>query len=448
MKTNEFKNMIDTILTEQVKNIILEQVSEGKKQVYHIKCNGEPIDTFNSKEEAESHLDIYKKNHPGKQFIIEMDEYDSDGDMIDKLDELGQDLEEKENENMEKNPVKVKSLAEAILHAKENNKKKIKVNNIVHDVEESWKQLQEEEGECMECGDMNEDSNGKECPHCHGEGKHNDGTKCEKCHGTGKIKDEHKMEFKRGVDLGKSFEKMKSKLEEDDECDECSEKMEMPEGFDEYVKKMGSDMKTIEKYRIVKKPETMKESKNKKLRLKESEFIELINKMVTEAMKGEPGIPGIPGVTITKKSQSGSKKDNDQHLSDVGKKIKDYLSFDGNDNPEFPHQIGGDKMAVNNTEDEDETVDDNRGRMMVDINYDNEPSKTFKQRAKDALEGSTKLGNPKDAANAIPSKLGNKIEKQGEKLQKIKKQEPRYPKETLPIKTVKENRISLSDLLD
>ena len=110
MNTKELNDLVESIVLNEIKNTIINE-SNHNSEVFHIKCNGEPIDTFNSKEEAESHLDIYKKNHPGKQFIIEMDEYDSDGDMIDKLDELGQDLEEKENENMEKKSGKSKKFS-------------------------------------------------------------------------------------------------------------------------------------------------------------------------------------------------------------------------------------------------------------------------------------------------------------------------------------------------
>lgn len=518
MKPNEFNSLIQEILTEQVKNAIIESISEGKKEVFHIKCDGEPVDTFNTKEEAEAHLDIYKKQHPGKQFIIEKSVYESDVDMIDKLDEMGQQLEEKENQNMEKTPVKVKSIAEAILHAKENNKKKIKINNESYDVDEYWKRLQEEEGldendECMECGEMKEEDE-KECKHCGGTGKHGDDD-CEKCNGNGK----QKKELMKSIDLNKSFEKFKSMKNMMDDPVKWQKKeredrnLDLPEGFDDYVKKMGDDMKTSKNDRIVKEPDTVKESEdekitlwyvtndkdhvknisktekdaekfldkalkgngsvhrkkvskkdyddekitvsniknineNKKIRLKESEFVNLISKIVTEAMKGQPGIPGIPGVTVTKKAQEASKKESDSNTSDVEKKMKDYLSFDGNDNPEFPNQIGGDKMAVNNTEDQDETVEDNRGRMMVDLDYDTEPSETFKKRVDAALNGDSKMGNPKDAANAIPSKLGTKIKKDGERAQKLKKEEPLYHKEPAPIRNVNESGLKMDTLIN
>jgi hypothetical protein len=81
----------------------------------------------------------------------------------------------------------------------------------------------------------------------------------------------------------------------------------------------------------------MYESKTKKLRLKESELISLITKMVSES---------IPGLEAAKNSHRESGKENNVHLADVDKKMKDYLSFNGNDNPEFPKAIGkGDKVV-------------------------------------------------------------------------------------------------------
>ena len=108
-------------------------------------------------------------------------------------------------------------------------------------------------------------------------------------------------------------------------------------------------------------------------------------RMVNEAMKGEPGIPGIPGVTITKKAQSASKKENDGHVKDVEKKMKDYLNFDGNDNPEFPKQIGkGEKVARENTKEQDEEVAKNFAGL-ENLQYDGEPSEQFKKRLKMAI---------------------------------------------------------------
>ena len=87
----------------------------------------------------------------------------------------------------------------------------------------------------------------------------------------------------------------------------------------------------------------------------------------------------VPGINITNKIHGESGKENDESIKDVTQKIKDYTTFEGNDNPEFPKQIGkGEKVARVNTKDEDETVEDNRGRGPEDLTYDQEPSDQFK----------------------------------------------------------------------
>ncbi len=396
MKTKELNSLVETFITNTIKDKIIESIGGEKSEKHHIICNGEPIDSFDNEDEAKTNLEIYKKEHPDKEFIIEKGVYESHDDMLDKLDEMGEKLEENQTEDMEKKPIKVKSLAEAIMNAKERGIKKIRINNETYDVNESWSKLEEGEGAtCGKCGKV----------------------VCE----CGEVKEDK-------FDLGKAFDKFK-KEDEEGECNECGDgKYDLPEGFDEYVKKMGKKDKkdSIVKDKDVDQMEVdetedvqiVKESgKKKKVKLKESEFIKLISEMVNNTLKKQTGVPGI---SVTKKAQDASKKENESNSTEVGKKLKDYLNFDGNDNPEFPHQIGGDKMAIQNTDEQDEIVADNRGSGVEDAKYDIEPNETFKERAKEALEGSSKMGNPKDAANAIDTKLGEKI---GKKIDRKKEKE-------------------------
>ena len=60
MKLSEINNIINQVINEEVKNTILKESSNNEKEVYHIKLNGEPIATFNSREEAEEELPKYK----------------------------------------------------------------------------------------------------------------------------------------------------------------------------------------------------------------------------------------------------------------------------------------------------------------------------------------------------------------------------------------------------
>jgi Na+/phosphate symporter len=179
--------------------------------------------------------------------------------------------------------------------------------------------------------------------------------------------------------------------------------------------------------------------KNKKtLRLSESQLVELIQKMVNES--------SIP--TATTKAQGESKKENDENLSNVDKKMKDYLSIPGNNNNEFPKQNQkGENVKVNPTSEEAEMIDDEKGRGLENLNYDHEPSSRFKERLKKALEGDSTMGNGQDAANVVKSDLSKKIEKEVKRKEEAKKEEPLYKKEPVPVKTMNESDNKKSPLL-
>ena len=56
-------------------------------------------------------------------------------------------------------------------------------------------------------------------------------------------------------------------------------------------------------------------------------------------------------------------------------------------------------MAVNPTEKQEEYIEDvMRGGTMINLDYDFEPSESFKNRLKMALEGDSKMGNSQEAA--------------------------------------------------
>jgi hypothetical protein len=411
MKMKDINTIIENTIYNHVKSVIMEESEKGNKEVYHIKCEGEPIATFDTEEEANEELPKYKKSHPDKELIIEKGVYESHGDMIDKLDSMGEELEEKENSNMEnQEPMEGNSFIKAMLDAKEKGEETFTHDGETHDVKESWKEL--EEGEMM--GDIDEEEECKECGD-KGMSMEEEKSMCSECGG---------------------------ELNEEGMCSECGDGM-------------------------------MKESKKKKIRLKESELINLIGKMVTEAMKGEPGVPSIPGLTITKRAQSDSKKENDSHMGDVEKKMKDYLSFDGNDNPEFPKQIGkGEKMAINNTPEQADEVAKNFAGLQ-NLEYDIEPSENFKKRLKMAIEGDTLMGNapttekPKlkpsngaDKGNEAKEKSGTSIptpetakgiEKQVKDRSEDKKKRTIYAKEKVPVDTksaVNESSTKFSSLLN
>ena len=366
MKT--IQNIIDRSVYNQVKRTIINENKHKHKQgTFHITCEGDLIDTFNTEEEAKSYLNIYKKDHPEKEFIIEKTTYGSYSEMIDRMENI---KENKETKIMKKNKREVRSIAEATLDAKERGLKEFKIGNEIYDVKKTWKLLSEEEMEnCEQCGQTEEGS-------------------CNECGGM---------------------------LNEYGECDECGDTSE---------------------------ENVVMESKKTKLRLNEDQLVNLINKIVKKTMVNE----SVPGIEVTKRAQKTSGSDSKSHMSDVAKKMKKTLSFDGNDNPEFPKQIGkGEKVAHRNTKEEEETIEDYRGGGLEDLDYGYEPSDKFKDRLKKSLKGHSTMGNSHDSPNVMKSDLGEKI------LKKIDRKAKKVGKETVaswgtaikePI-VVKENKNSV-----
>jgi hypothetical protein len=448
---NTLKNIIEESLYNEVKNTILNE--NKSKEVYHITCEGEPIDSFESEEIAMKHLDIYKKKHPEKEFIIEKKEYESPSEMIDKLDEMS-DEEIKETKKMKK--IKVSSLAEAAFMAKQKKSNKFKFNGQEYNLNEYWKILEEEESQCDECRkniDENIDVEESNSFVLAADAARDAGKEeFEFPKGSGKM---HKVTIKKDIELNEekhSCSECGGELNEEDMCNECGSR-------------------------------TMKESKKVKLRLTESELVSMIKKMVEKSkineskdekekmeifyvmndkdqvkniskkesdaekfleksLKGQGKIKSktvykkdydnekvtvsniktytlnesVPGLAVTNKVKSVSKKDTDEYIKSVGDKLKKISTFDGNDNPEFPKQIGkGEKMAINPTEDQDEIIADTRGGGMEDLNYEYEPSENFKKRLKMSLEGDSKMGNSQDAANVIKTDTGKNLIKKAER---------------------------------
>jgi hypothetical protein len=361
MKLSEINNLINSVISEEIRNTIL--MESNHKEVYHIKSEGEPIATFDTEEEALEALPDYKAKSTG-ELIIEKGTYESHEDMLDKLDEMGEELEEKENTNMKnEEPIDEKLVG---------NQKNIDKNDNGKIDAEDFKILNKEEEECNECGEMNEDE----------EFEMNESAEtCNECGG----------EMKEGV------------------CNECSGGM---------------------KY----------ESKKKVLRLKESEMMELIKKIVTES---------VPGLEVTKRAQTQSKKDNESNAIEVAKKIKKATTFEGNDNPEFPKQIGkGEKVARKNTPEQEEEIEDNRGGGLEDLTYDMEPSQQFKDRVKKSLEGHSSTGNSQDYANVIKSDLGKNIADKVERKQKARKDMVMYNKDVQPTKSMNESETTTKSVLE
>ena len=440
MKVSELTTIIENIVSNEIRKTIMEE-NNGKKEVYHIKCEGIPLATFESEEEANDALPDYKAKHKDGELIIEKEVYENHDDMMDKLDEMNDQLEETDNmENTQ--PMKGNEFSGALKAAKDAGEKTFSVDGKEYDVEECWSKQMEEE---LVGGQKKLDKN------------HN-----------GKID-------------GQDFKILKGQDSSEEECDECGggymeEEEEGGDDFENmlrgrrkkhsYVDKgeespeeMGEEKKCCEKCgKEVCECGGMYESKKKTVRLTESELIKLISKMVSES---------IPGLQAAEKSHLESGKENKAHLADVETKMKKLASFDGNDNPEFPKAIGkGEKVARKNTPEQEEEIAKNYAGL-ENLEYDIEPSEQFKKRLKMAIEGDTLMGNGKvtEPASIKPSngaekgkeakeKEGNhiqtpetakKIEKQVKDREEDKKNRVLYTKEKVPVS---ESKVNFSSVLE
>ena len=394
MKVSEIKQLIESIVTDEVRKTIMEE-AEGNKEVYHIKCEGIPLGTYSSQEEAENDMDKFKEMHPGKELIIEKGVYESHDDMLDKLDEMNDQLEETNDmENTEMQPEEGNAFSGALAAAKLKGEKEFKVGDKEYDVKE--------EEECDECGGgyMEEEEEG-----------------------------------------GDDFEEMLRGRRR---------KHSYVDNSEETPDEMGEEKKSCEKCgkEVCECGGGMYESKKKTIRLTETELTKMIAKMVSES---------IPGLDAAKKSHTESGKENKANIAAVEKKIAATMKFDGNDNPEFPKAIGkGEKVARKNTPEQEDEIKKNFAGL-ENLDYDIEPSQQFKDRLKKSIEGHSTTGNapttektnvkpsngaklgeePKDKdGNVIPTpETAKGIEKQVKDRQKDKDNRELYNKQAVPVKS-------------
>ena len=427
MKVSEIKQLIESIVTDEVRKTIMEE-AEGGKEVYHIKCEGIPLGTYNSQEEAEDDMDKFKKEHPGKELIIEKGIYDSQADMIDKLDEMNDQLEETNDmENTEMQPEEGNAFSGALAAAKLKGEKEFEVDGKEYDVKE--------EEECDECGGgyMEEEEEGGDDFEEMLRGRRRKHSYVDK----GEEMDDEMGEEKKCCEkCGKEVCECGSMYEEDmtenkQMCSECGNMLTAEGECNECGSKMY-------------------ESKKKTLRLTESELTKMIAKMVNES---------IPGLDTAKKAHTESGKENKANISAVEKKIAATMKFDGNDNPKFPKAIGkGEKVARKNTPTQEDEIKKNFAGL-ENLDYDIEPDSKFKDRLKKAIEGHTTMGNapttektdvkpsngaklgeePKDKdGNVIPTpETAKGIEKQVKNRQKDKDGRELYNIRTVPTMSKK-----------
>ena len=450
MKVSELTTIIENIVSNEIRKTIMEE-NNGKKEVYHIKCEGIPLATFESEEEANDALPDYKAKHKDGELIIEKGVYENHNDMMDKLDEMNDQLEETENmENTQ--PMEGNEFSGALKAAKDAGEKTFSVDGKEYDVEECWSKQMEEE--CDECGSEMKEEDDYETVQKRGRRYERFPLKSDEDN------DEWNMD-----QLKKDFGNSDDEEKEDDDSyfeEMLRRRRRKYKSVDneEIPNEMGEEKKSCEKCgkEICECGGGIYESKKKTVRLTETELTNLIAKMVSES---------IPGLQAAEKSHLESGKENKAHLADVETKMKKLASFDGNDNPEFPKAIGkGEKVARKNTPEQEEEIAKNYAGV-ENLEYDIEPSEQFKKRLKMAIEGDTLMGNGKvtEPASIKPSngaekgkeakeKEGNhiqtpetakKIEKQVKDREEDKKNRVLYSKEKVPVS---ESKVNFSSVLD
>jgi hypothetical protein len=443
MKKDNIKEFIEETIAKEFKKLISESASN---EVYIIKNeDGDPVEQFKTEEEANKALEAYKTKNPEQELIIEPGKELS----FDELDKMSEKMENMEN--MNETSGKGHFTMEQVLKLAK------KAGEFVLDAEDALKELCEMYGEKIPAKEVFDVLDDYDMPELKSKIKVK---KVEAKEGNAfsgalaKAKEHGKDSFT--VD-GKEFDVE----EEEGECMECGEKsmqeddlekllrgkrtkahhaqhddVDMEDGAEE--EQMDEEKMTCEKCgKDLCECGDMMESK-KSLRLNESELVSLITKIVNES---------FPGATIHKAVHTGSGKQNSDSLTDVEKKIKDFLNFDGNDNPEFPNQIGGEVKARRADEEESEEVAAIRGGGLEDLAYDLDLTKETQDRHEKALKGDTTMGNSQDAANVIPSKLGEKIIKKVKRKHEEESKAPMYVKDAQPSTIVKESKIVSEEIL-
>jgi hypothetical protein len=444
MKLSEINRIVNDTISEEVRKTIIQE--SMSKEVYHIKCNGEPIATFDTEEEANEALPDYKAKSKG-ELIIEKGVYESHGDMIDKLDQMGEELEEKENKNMEnQEPIDEKLVGK---------QKNIDKNDNGKIDAEDFKLLNKEEEECVECSsEMNEEDYNIEDVNSIWE-KYSEAAF--EYHSDTLFSDEY--EFANNIISHISQDAIDNGDIDVEDSDDLEDDLKNVYGDDIMERYEDTDDEDEDEDELYESPQEcsecggqmeegvcnecsgkMMESKKKVLRLSETEMVNIIKKIVKES---------VPGIEVTKKAQSQSKKDNEDNAKEVAQKITKATNFSGNDNPEFPKPIGkGEKVARKNTPEQEEEIEDNRGGGLEDLTYDMEPSQQFKDRVKKSLSGDVTTGNSQEYANVIKSDLGKQIADKVERKQKARKEMTMYNKDVQPVKMVKESTTNFKNVLE
>lgn len=436
MKKDNIKEFIEETIAKEFKKLISESASN---EVYIIKNKeGDPVEQFKTEEEANKALEAYKTKNPEQELIIEPGKELS----FDELDKMSEKMENMEN--MNETSGKGHFTMEQVLKLAK------KAGDVVIDAKDALEELCEMYGEKIPASRVFEVLDDYDMSELKSKIRMKKVEAKEGNAFTGALAKAKKDGDDSFTVDGKEFDVEEG---EEGECMECGKNSMEESDLEEMLRgkrrkkhsytsnddeEMAEENMTCEKCgKDLCECGGMMESK-KSLRLNESELVSLITKIVNES---------FPGATIHKAVHTGSGKQNSDSLTDVEKKIKEFLNFDGNDNPEFPNQVGGEVKARRADDKESEEVAAIRGGGLEDLAYDLDLTKETQDRHEKALKGDTTMGNSQEAANVIPSKLGDKMIKKVKRKHEEADKAPMYAKDPQPSTIVKESSVISEEIL-
>ena len=184
-----------------------------------------------------------------------------------------------------------------------------------------------------------------------------------------------------------------------------------------------------------------KKSAKESIKLTEDEMIDLIERIVNEEKDNIKKQSSAPGISITKRNLDKSKKENDDYIKSVTKKMKEYLKDASKGDFDFEPKIfpkgNGelakmDKKTYKPTSEVEEYIENFSAAGLENLVFDEiHPNE---EKMDEYMEGSSKAGNNPKWANAVETdvnKKRNKIRKNN--LLGILKKKEGYNRQAQPV---------------
>jgi hypothetical protein len=184
-----------------------------------------------------------------------------------------------------------------------------------------------------------------------------------------------------------------------------------------------------------------KKSTNESVKLTEEEMIDLIERIVNEEKDNIKKMSKPKGLSTYETAIGKSKKENDDYIKSVTKKMKDYLkdaskgdfSFEPKIFPKGNGELGEmKKKTYKPTKEVEEYIENFAGAALENISYDEIHPK--EEKMDEYMEGSSKAGNNPKWANAVETdvnKKRNKVRKRN--LLGILKKKEGYNRQAQPV---------------